>query len=66
MKIHRGQLNKLTLEIFLVNYYLTLFFNLDPSKRKFLAPSLLKSSLLKVDIIFNYFCTWISEDESHR
>jgi hypothetical protein len=30
IKIHRGQLNKLTLEIFLINYYSTLFFNLDP------------------------------------
>jgi hypothetical protein len=30
IKIHRGQLNKLTLEIFVINYYSTLFFNLDP------------------------------------
>jgi len=28
------QLNKLMLEIFLINYYLTLFFNLDPFELK--------------------------------
>lgn len=34
MKIHRRQLNKLTLEIFLINFYLTLFFNLDTFELK--------------------------------